>query len=380
MTTQNPTEFTPFRIAIAEAELADLRERLAMSRFPHATTSGWSHGQPVGFIRELAEAWQQFDWRAAEARLNEYPQFTTQIEGQTIHFVHVRSKEPNAFPLILTHGWPSSIFEYYGIIEALTDPRSHGLDPSLAFDLVIPSVPGYGFSTPLSEPGWDSVRIARAWHALMQRLGYSRYGAQGGDLGSIIGQELGVLAPDGLVGVHLQQIFAFPTGAPGEMERLTPFEQEGFANLETYLKYDGYRAIQEKRPGTLGFGLVDSPVGLLAWNAELFFGFEGQGAESVDRDAYLTHCSIYWFTASGGSAAALYFEDAQSGAGAREVYNGTPTGVAVFPWDFRSVRSFAERSNNIVHWTEMPRGGHFATMDAPDLLVADMRSFFAPLR
>jgi pimeloyl-ACP methyl ester carboxylesterase len=380
MTIQSPTDIVPFRIAIPDVELSDLRERLAMSRFPHPTTSGWSHGQPVGFIRELVEAWQGFDWRAAEARLNAYPQFTTQIEGQTIHFVHVRSKEPNAFPLILTHGWPSSVFEYYGVIEALTDPRSHGLDPSLAFDLVIPSIPGYGFSTPLAEPGWDSPRIARAWHQLMQRLGYTRYGAQGGDLGSIIGQELGVLAPDGLVGVHLQQIFAFPTGAPGEMDRLTPFEMEGFANLEMFLKYDGYRAIQEKRPGTLGFGLVDSPVALLAWNAELFFGFEGQGAGTVDRQAYLTHCSIYWFTASGGSAAALYFEDAHSGAGAGEVYNQTPTGVAVFPWDFRSVRSFAERSNNIVHWTEMPRGGHFASMDAPDLLVEDMRAFFAALR
>jgi pimeloyl-ACP methyl ester carboxylesterase len=374
------TEIVPFRVAIPEAAVTDLRERLAMSRFPHDTAGGWVHGQSVELMRELAAAWHGFDWRAAEARLNSYPQFTTRIDGQTIHFVHVKSTEPNAFPLILTHGWPSTYFEYYDVIERLTDPRSHGLDPSLAFDLVIPSIPGYGFSTPLETPGWNSLRIARAWDQLMKRLGYQRYGAQGGDTGSIISQELGVLAPEGLAGVHVQQIFAFPTGAPGEMEKLSPFEQEGFANLETYLKYDGYRAIQEKRPGTLGFGLVDSPVALLAWNAELFFGFEGEGVERVDRQAYLTHVSIYWFTASGGSAAALYFEDAQCGAGAREVFNATPTGVAVFPWDFRSVRSFAERSNNIVHWTEMPRGGHFATMDAPDLLVEDMRNFFGPLR
>lgn len=371
---------TPFKIDIAQSAIEDLKSRLEGTRWPHATKEDWSHGQPVGFVQQLADHWlHEFDWRAAEAKLNAYPQFLTEIDGQTIHFVHVRSKEANALPLILTHGWPSSFYEYYGIIEALTDPRSHGLDPALAFDLVIPSVPGYGFSTPLSAPGWDSPRIARAWDELMRRLGYQRYGAQGGDLGSIIGQELGVLAPKGLVGVHLQQIFAFPTGAPGEMDKLTPFEQEGFANLETYLKYDGYRAIQEKRPGTLGFGLVDSPAGLLAWNAELFFGFEGHGAASVDRDAYLTHVSIYWFTASGGSAASLYFEDAQCGAGAREVYNPTPTGVSVFPWDFVSVRSFSERRNNIVHWTEMPRGGHFATMDAPDLLVADMRTFFGGL-
>lgn len=374
------TEIVPFRVAIPEAALTDLKERLAMSRFPHDTAGGWAYGQSVDLMRELAAAWQGFDWRAAETRLNAYPQFTTRIDGQTIHFVHVKSKEPGAFPLILTHGWPSTYFEYYDVIERLTDPRAHGLDPSLAFDLVIPSIPGYGFSTPLETPGWTSLRIARAWHQLMGRLGYQRYGAQGGDTGSIISQELGVLAPEGLVGVHVQQIFAFPTGAPGEMDKLTPFEMEGFANLETYLKYDGYRAIQEKRPGTLGFGLVDSPLALLAWNAELFFGFEGEGVERVDRQAYLTHVSIYWFTASGGSAAALYFEDAQCGAGTREVYNTTPTGVAVFPWDFRSVRSFAERSNNIVHWTEMPRGGHFATMDAPDLLVEDMRGFFGALR
>ena len=374
------TEIVPFRVAIPEAALTDLKERLAMSRFPHDTAGGWAHGQSVDLMRELAAAWQGFDWRAAEGRLNAYPQFTTRIDGQTIHFVHVKSKEPGAFPLILTHGWPSTYFEYYDVIERLTDPRAHGLDPSLAFDIVIPSIPGYGFSTPLETPGWTSLRIARAWDQLMKRLGYPRYGAQGGDTGSIISQELGVLAPEGLVGVHVQQIFAFPTGAPGEMDKLTPFEMEGFANLETYLKYDGYRAIQEKRPGTLGFGLVDSPLALLAWNAELFFGFEGEGVERVDRQAYLTHVSIYWFTASGGSAAALYFEDAQCGAGAREVFNATPTGVAVFPWDFRSVRSFAERSNNIVHWTEMPRGGHFATMDAPDLLVEDMRGFFGALR
>lgn len=374
------TEIVPFRVAIPEAALTDLKERLAMSRFPHDTAGGWAHGQSVDLMRELAAAWQGFDWRAAESRLNAYPQFTTRIDGQTIHFVHVKSKEPGAFPLILTHGWPSTYFEYYDVIERLTDPRAHGLDPSLAFDIVIPSIPGYGFSTPLETPGWTSLRIARAWDQLMKRLGYQRYGAQGGDTGSIISQELGVLAPEGLVGAHVQQIFAFPTGAPGEMDKLTPFEMEGFTNLETYLKYDGYRAIQEKRPGTLGFGLVDSPLALLAWNAELFFGFEGEGVERVDRQAYLTHVSIYWFTASGGSAAALYFEDAQCGAGAREVYNTTPTGVAVFPWDFRSVRSFAERSNNIVHWTEMPRGGHFATMDAPDLLVEDMRGFFGALR
>jgi len=215
----------------------------------------------------------------------------------------------------------------------------------------------------------------------MKRLGYQRYGAQGGDLGALIGRELGILAPEGLAGTHLQQIFAFPSGAPGELERVTPFERAGFASLENFRKYSGYADIQSKRPATLGFGLVDSPIALLAWNAELFFGFEGEQAQRFDRDRYLTHASIYWFTASGGSAAEFYLEGAKTGGGYREVPNTVPTAVAVFPNDFRSVRAFAERSTpNIVQWTEMPRGGHFAATDAPDLLVEDIRKFFAQVR
>jgi pimeloyl-ACP methyl ester carboxylesterase len=368
---------TPFKIDIPQAQIDDLRERLTMTRWPRSVGTGWSHGQPAHFIRELAEHWLNgYDWRAHEAALNRYPQFLTEIDGQRIHFLHVKSPEPGAFPLILTHGWPSSVVEFLEVIGPLSDPRAHGLDPALAFDLVIPSVPGYGFSSPLAGPGWDSIRTAGAWETLMKRLGYSRYGAQGGDLGALISRELGILAPEGLVGVHLQQIFAFPSGAPGEMEKLSPFEMEGFANLEKFEKYGGYQAIQQKRPETLGFGLVDSPAALLAWNAELFFGFEGEDAASVDRDTYLTHAAIYWFTATGGSAASIYFEDARSGGGYREVMNPTPAGVSVFPSDFRSVRSFAERANNIVHWTEMPRGGHFAATDAPELLVEDIRKFF----
>lgn len=371
---------TPFTIAIPDAAIADLKERLAMARWPVAVSDDFAHGQPVGLIRALADQWlNAYDWRAHEAELNRYPQFTTVIDGQKIHFLHIRSPEPHAFPLILSHGWPSSIVEFLDVIGPLSDPRAHGLDPALAFDLVIPSLPGYGFSTPLSGPGWDSARTARAWDVLMKRLGYARYGAQGGDLGALVTREMGILAPDGLVGIHLQQIFAFPNGTPGEMETLTPFEREGMANLESYSKYSGYADIQRKRPGTLAYGLVDSPVAQLAWNAELFFGFEGQGAGTVDRDRYLTHVSIYWFTASGGSAAQAYFEDGQTGAGYREIPNRTPTGVAVFPWDFRSVRSFAERSTAIVHWTEMPYGGHFAASDAPDLLVGDIRAFFSGL-
>ena len=374
-------QFTPFRIEISDAQIDDLKARLEGTRWPAATTSDWSRGQPVHFVRELAEHWlRRYDWRQHEAELNAYPQFTTVIDGQTIHFLHVKSKEPGAFPLILTHGWPSSVYEFIDVIGPLTDPRAHGLDPKLAFDLVIPSVPGYGFSSPLAKPGWDSAKIAKAWDALMQGLGYTRYGAQGGDLGALISKELGILHPKGLAGVHLQQVFAFPQGTPGEMEKLSPFELDGFKNLDKFQKYSGYQPIQQKRPGTLGFGLVDSPVGVLTWSAELFFGFEGEGAPFVDREKYLTHASIYWFTGTGGSAANIYYEDAQSRAGYREDWNATPTGVSVFPWDFRSVRSFAERGSNIVYWQEMPKGGHFAAMDVPELFVEELRAFFGQVR
>jgi len=378
---QSAMTITPFKIAITDEQITDLKERLTMARYPVAATESWSQGQPPHFIRELATQWlHDFDWRAHEAALNRFPQFTTEIDGQNIHFLHIRSPEPDALPLILTHGWPSSFVEFLDVIGPLSDPRAHGLAPAQAFHLVIPSLPGYGFSGPLTETGWDTARVARAWHTLMGQLGYTRYGAQGGDVGALVTKELGILAPEGLVGIHLQQIFAFPNGTAGEMETLSPFELEGMGNLDSFQKYSGYADIQSKRPGTLAYGLVDSPVAQLAWNAELFFGFEGQGVDMVDRDRYLTHVSIYWFTATGGSAASIYFEDSQTGSGYREIPNPTPTGVAVFPWDFRSVRSFAERSNNIVHWTEMSRGGHFAASDAPDLLVEDIRTFFGKLQ
>lgn len=371
---------TPFKIDISDADLADLRERLDRARFPAAITQDWSRGQPLSLVKELTDQWlNNYDWREQEQELNRYPQFITEIDGQPIHFVHVRSPEPNALPLILTHGWPGSFVEYLGLVGPLTDPKAHGLDGSIAFDVVIPSLPGFGFSSPLAATGWDSARTAKAWDTLMKGLGYERYGAHGGDAGALVGRELGILAPEGLVGTHLLQIFAFPSGQPDEMEKLSPFEMEGMANLANFEKYGGYQAIQSKRPGTLAYGLVDSPVGQLAWNAELWFGFEGGGAAHVDRDLYLTTNAIYWFTATSGSAANVYYEDTQTGSGYREIPNPTPTGVAVFPEDFRSVRSFAERSNNIVHWTEMPSGGHFAASESPELLVEDIRKFFAGL-
>jgi epoxide hydrolase len=375
-------EIRPFRIDVSDAELEDLRDRLARTRWPDELPGvGWSYGVALDFVKEMTELWRtSFDWRKQEAVLNEFPQFTTAIDGTNVHFLHVRSPEANAMPLILTHGWPGSIAEFLDVIGPLTDPASHGGDAADAFDLVIPSIPGYGFSGPTNETGWDSARVAKAWGALMKRLGHERYGAHGGDAGALITRELGILKPDGLVGVHMLQIFAFPSGDPEEMARMDDFEKEGMKNLDNFEANSGYLKIQQTRPQTLAYGLTDSPAGQLAWNTELFAGFGGENADHLDRDRFLTHVSIFWFTATAGSSAREYFEDTKTGAGYREVPNETPTGVSVFPWDFRSVRAFAERSNNIVHWSQFDRGGHFAASDAPDLLVEDLRTFFRTFR
>lgn len=375
-------DIRPFRIDVSDADLEDLKDRLARTRWPDQPSGvGWDYGTPLDYVREMAEYWRtSYDWRKEEARLNEFPQFTTTIDGANVHFLHVRSPELNAMPLILTHGWPGSVAEFLDLIGPLTDPRSHGGDPADAFDLVIPSIPGYGFSGPALDTGWDSARTAGAWDELMKRLRYERYGAHGGDAGALITRELGILKPEGLIGVHLLQIFAFPAGDPNEMAELTEFERQGMEILANFDATSGYLKIQQTRPQTLAFGLTDSPAGQLAWNSELFMGFGGENADNVDRDRFLTHVTIFWVTATAGSSARQYYEDARTGAGYREVPNDTPTGVSVFPNDFRSVRTFAERSNNIVHWSTFDRGGHFAASDAPDLLVGDLREFFRRFR
>jgi pimeloyl-ACP methyl ester carboxylesterase len=382
MTDSTTEEIRPYRIEVSDAVLEDLRDRLARTRWPDELPGvGWSYGVGLDYVREMAEHWRtSFDWRKQEAVLNEFPQFTIAIDGTTVHFLHVRSPEPNAMPLILTHGWPGSVAEFLDVIGPLTDPSSHGGDPADAFHLVIPSIPGYGFSGPTNDTGWDSARVARAWATLMQRLGYERYGAHGGDAGALVTRELGILKPPGLVGVHVLQIFAFPSGDPDEIARMDAFEQEGMANLASFDEHSGYLKIQQTRPQTLAYALTDSPAGQLAWNSELFMGWGGENVGNVDRDRFLTHVSIFWFTATAGSSARMYLEDGKTGAGYREVPNETPTGVSVFPWDFRSVRAFAERSNNIVHWSQFDRGGHFAASDAPDLLIDDLRTFFRRFR
>jgi pimeloyl-ACP methyl ester carboxylesterase len=374
-------QIIPFRVDIPQADLDDLAERLAATRWPDEVTgAGTRYGMPLAVVKRLAQRWAGgYDWRAHEARLNEFPQYTTVIDGQSIHFLHVRSAEPGAVPLLLLHGWPGTVAEFAAMIGPLTDPRGHGADPSRAFHVVVPSLPGYGFSGPTTEPGWDSARMARAFAALMARLGYERWGAAGGDAGALAGRELAILAPQGLAGVHLLQVFAFASGDPAEMASLSDADRASLTGTTAqFQEKAGYQRIQQTRPQTLSFGLTDSPAGLLAWNAELWTGW-GDYADYLDVDTYLTHVSIYWFTRTAGSSARHYYEDARSGAGYREAPGTVPTAIAVFPQDFRTIRAFAQRSTNIVRYTEFDQGGHFAYTTHPDLVVGDLREFFASL-
>ncbi|MEU5848559.1 epoxide hydrolase family protein [Saccharopolyspora shandongensis] len=323
-------------------------------------------------------------WRACERELNGYPQFTTEIDGQNIHFLHVRSPEPDALPLILTHGWPGSIVEFLHVIGPLTDPRAHGGDPADAFHLVIPSIPGSGFSGPTGEAGWDTSRVTRAFAELMSRLGYDRYGAQGGDTGAVISPGLGRFNPDKVVGVHTNGLSAFTEVAPDRVGELSAAEQARLKHLE-YMKTEqsGYAMIQITRPQTLAHGLHDSPVGQLAWIVEKFKEWTDPAAElpedAVDRDLLLTNVMLYWLTGTAGSSANCYYETAHAGAWGASARSTVPTGVAVFPMDV-SIRSTLEPEHTIVHWSEFSRGGHFAAMEAPDLLIEDVREFFAKLR
>jgi epoxide hydrolase len=371
-----------FRIDIPQAELDDLRDRLGRTRWPDQLPGvGWDYGIALEDVRELAEYWRTgYDWRVHERRLSEFPQFTTAIDGQVVHFLHVRSAEAEALPLIMTHGWPGSVVEFMEVIGPLTDPAAHGGDPGDAFHMVFPSIPGFGFSGPTRERGWNVPRVARAWDELMRRLGYSRYGAQGGDWGSAISRELGVIAPEHVVGVHLNTLSPYVSGEPPadlsdsdreRVERLRRFRRTG----------SGYGAIQATRPQTAGYGLTDSPAGQLAWIAEKFGEWTDGGLGAVDRDQMLTNISVYWLTRTAGSSARLYYEAVRSGTLGPPVPSTVPTGVAVFPAEIAPpVRSLAEQSNNIVHWSEFGRGGHFAAMEEPDLLVGDVREFFRALR
>ncbi|WP_430787960.1 epoxide hydrolase family protein [Actinoplanes sp. G11-F43] len=376
----------PFTISVPQSDLDDLRARLAATRWPDELPGvGWTRGVPLAYLRELAEYWRDgFDWRAAEQRLNRLPQFRTEIDDQPIHFVHLPSPEPDAMPLLLTHGWPGAFTEFAGVAERLRDPRSHGGDPADAFHLVIPSLPGYGFSTPLRRPGWDVPRIAAAWSELMTRLGYRRYGAQGGDAGSPISLALGAMRPEQVTGVHVNMLMTFPTGDPADLAGLEPADLDRLGLLARFDEHlSGYMKIMATRPQTLGYALNDSPAGLLAWIAEKFEEWSDGG---VDRDELLTVASLYWLTGTATSAAQFYFEGAE---GVRAAASGVagppvtvPVGVAVFPKDlFLPIRRFAERDlKAVTRWTEFDDGGHFAALERPQALVDDVRAFFRTVR
>jgi pimeloyl-ACP methyl ester carboxylesterase len=373
---------SPYRIDIPQCALDDLRDRLGRTRWPDELPgAGWDLGVPLDYLKGLAGYWATtYDWRGQEAALNEFAQFTTIIDGQNVHFLHVRSPEPEALPLLITHGWPGSIAEFLDIISPLVDPAAHGGDPADAFHLIAPSIPGFGFSGPTHETGWNTVRVAHAWAELMRRLGYERYGAQGGDTGALISPELGRIDPEHLVGIHVNNLLTFPSG---RLDDLSDADQGRLKLMQRWQnEMSGYASIQSTRPQTLAYALTDSPAGQLAWIVEKFKEWTDPAAglpeDAVDRDRLLTDVSIYWLTATAGSSARLYYEGAKSWGQANEP-SAVPTGVAVFPMDI-TVRSIAESQHNIVHWTEFDRGGHFAAMEAPELLVADVREFFRPLR
>jgi epoxide hydrolase len=380
----------PFQIEIPQAKLDDLHRRLADARWPQETANGgWDRGVPAAYLKELADYWRtDFDWRAAEARLNSRPQFITEIDGADVYFMHIRSPEPDARPLLLTHGWPGSVAEFDAIVGPLSDPRAHGGDPADAFHLVIPSIPGFGFSGPHQAPGWGTHRVAEAWAELMRRLGYDRYFAQGGDAGSVISLDLGRVDPDHVAGVHVNMLLTFPSGDPAELAGLSDGDMARLGRMSKFdTELSAYMKLQSTRPQTVAYALTDSPVGQLAWIVEKFREWTDSAKvpeDAISRDQMLTIVSIYWFTGTAGSSADLYYEDADM---LRKIGSGeappppqvpVPVGVAVFPQDILlPIRRLAERDlANIARWTEFDRGGHFAAMEAPDLLTADVREFF----
>ncbi|WP_406639999.1 epoxide hydrolase family protein [Amycolatopsis sp. WGS_07] len=365
----------PFTVEITDAELADLHDRLARTRLPQPSpTDDWDAGTPNSYLRTALEAWRAFDWRAAEARINSVPHFTTEIDGQPFHFIHVRSAHPGATPLLLAHTYPGSSVDYLDLIDRLVDPVAHGGRAEDAFDVVVPDAPGYGFSQPVAEAGWTVARVAAAYDQLMRDLGYESYGIHGSDNGALIARELGLLNPDGFLGLHVLQLFSFPSGDPAEFERLEPADHAGLAHMQWFHSVGGYNTMNASRPQTVSVGLSDSPIGLLAYS-ELFNSF-GNGTSLVPLETILLEVSVNWFANAASGMSRSYLENARAEAEPR--VSGARTGVAVFKDDFQTIKTFAERDNtNIVHWSRFEEGGHFAAMERPDLLAYDIRAFFA---
>jgi len=371
------TDIRPFRIDIPQADVDDLRERLARTRWgTEIPGQGWARGVPVDYLRGLARYWERdFDWRAAEARLNALPQFVTEVDGQTLHFAHVRSDNPAAIPLLIAHDWPGSFALYLPIVE----------DLRADFHLVLVNDPGVAFSGPLTSPGWSTARSAAALNEIMSRLGYSRYGVQGNGGGGALAVEMGRQQPARVIGVHVNGHITFPSGDPSDFEGLTEAEQDRLRRLQEFRDDKmGFNVIQSTRPQTLAFGLHDSPAGQLAWIVEKFKEWTDPSADlpedAVDRDLLLTNVSLYWFTGTAGSSANLYWEVAHDpSAWAPKERSAVPLGVALGVTDI-TIRRFAEREAPVTHWTELPAGGNFLSAEEPDLYAGDVRTFFAGLR
>jgi pimeloyl-ACP methyl ester carboxylesterase len=375
------TYIRPFRIDVPDEVLADLRDRLARTRWPEREcVDDWSQGIPLDYTRELAAYWaDEYDWRQREAALNRFDQFVTEIDGLDFHFIHQRSSNPDALPLIITHGWPGSVVEFTKVIEPLTED----------FHVVCPSLPGYGFSGKPSLTGWGIEKIAQAWDTLMARLDYQRYGAQGGDWGAAVTTQIGRNGGNrsrsagdigSCIGIHTNMPVAFPSGG---LDNPTQEEKDALAAGEHYANWDsGYSKQQSTRPQTLGYGLADSPVGQLAWIVEKFWAWtdcDGHPENALTRDELLDNVMIYWVTNAATSSARLYWESFRFFGAQGKVE--LPTGIARFPKEImRPPRSWCENSYNITHWTDMPRGGHFGAFEQPELYVQDVRAFFATLR
>lgn len=372
-------EIRPFKIHASEDDLQDLKRRLRSTRWPDAETVGdWSQGIPLAYVRQICEYWaRDYDWRKTETRLNAIPQFRTEIDGLGIHFLHVRSQNGAAKPLVLTHGWPGSIIEFVKVIPLLTDPAAHGGNADDAFHVVCPALPGYGFSDKPKQNGWSVEKIARAWSELMRRLGYDWYFAQGGDWGSAVTTSIALQDTEHCHGIHLNMPTVRPD--PETMNSLTEEEKDGLAGLKYYQDWDsGYSKEQSTRPQTVGYGLVDSPAGQAAWIIEKFWAWtdcHGNPESVLTRDEMLDDVMMYWLPRAAASSARLYWESF-SKTNVDPV--GIPVGCSIFPKEiFRVSRRWAEkRYKNLVYWNRLDRGGHFAAFEQPQLFAQELRACF----